>query len=43
MDTELLSGSMNPFNIFKIIKFRLDFTKQHPNYFIPERPIGFLW
>lgn len=36
MDTELLSGSMNPFNILKIIKYRLEFTKQHPNYFIPE-------
>lgn len=36
MDTELLSGSMNPFNILKIVKYRLDFTKQHPNYFIPE-------
>lgn len=36
MDTDLLSGSMNPFNMFKIIKFRLDFAKMHPNYFIPE-------
>lgn len=36
MDTELLNGSMNPFNILKIIKYRLEFTRQHPNYFIPE-------
>lgn len=36
IDSELLNGSINPFNIFKILKFRLDFAKEHPNYFIPE-------
>lgn len=36
IDTELLNGSLNPFNIFKIVKFRLDFSKAHPNYFVPE-------
>lgn len=36
MDTELLSGSLNPLNIFNVIKFRLDFGRQHPNYFTPE-------
>ena len=33
MDTQLLNGSINILNIFKIVKFRLDFTKEHPNYF----------
>jgi len=36
IDTELLNGSMNPFNILKIIQFKLEFAKNHPNYFIPE-------
>ena len=36
IDTELLSGSLNPFNLIKVIKFRLDFAKSHPDYFIPE-------
>ncbi len=43
MDLELLNGSMNILNIFKIIKFRLDFAKEHPDYFVPERIINFLW
>ena len=36
MDTSLLNGSLNVLNIFKIIKFRLDFAREHPNYFVPE-------
>lgn len=36
MDSQLLNGSLNPFNIFQIIKYRLEFAKLHPNYFIPE-------
>lgn len=36
LDTELLNGSLNPFNIFKILKFRLEFAREHPNYFVPE-------
>ena len=36
MDIELLNGSKNLLNIFKILKFRLDFGKTHPNYFVPE-------
>lgn len=36
IDTELLKGSLNFFNFFKLIKFRLDFAKEHPNYFVPE-------
>lgn len=36
IDTELLNGSINPFNIAKLIKFRMDFAKEHPNYFVPE-------
>lgn len=36
MNTDLLSGSLNPLNIFDIFKFRLDFGKLHPNYFTPD-------
>jgi len=36
MDTELLNGSINPLNIFDILKFRLNFAKSHPDYFTPE-------
>ena len=36
MDTSLLNGSLNVLNIFKIIKFRMAFARQHPNYFVPE-------
>lgn len=36
MNTDLLSGSMNPLNVFDILKFRLDFGRNHPNYFTPE-------
>lgn len=36
LDTSLLSGSLNILNVFKIIKYRLDFTKLHPKYFISE-------
>lgn len=43
MDLELLNGSMNILNIFKIIKFRLNFAKEHPNYFVPERITCILW
>ena len=28
IDTELLNGSINPFNIAKLIKFRMDFAKE---------------
>lgn len=36
IDSDLLNGSLNPFNIFKTIKFRVDFAKLHPDYFSPE-------
>lgn len=36
IDNELLKGSLNIINFFKCIKFRLDFAKKHPNYFVPE-------
>ena len=36
IDTELLNGSLNIINLFKIVKYRVDFGKNHPNYFIPE-------
>lgn len=41
IDTELLNGSLNIFNAFKIIKFRMNFAKNHPNYFIPEGLLTF--
>jgi len=36
IDTELLNGSLNIFNVCKIVKYKIDFAKTHPNYFIPE-------
>lgn len=41
IDTELLNGSINPLNLLKIIRYRLDFSKQHPNYFLPEGLLTF--
>lgn len=36
IDLDLLRGSLNPFNILKVIKFRIDFIKSHPDFFNPE-------
>lgn len=36
LDTSLLSGSLNVFNICKIIKFKVDFVKSHPDFFGPD-------
>ncbi len=36
IDTELLKGSLNIINFFKVIKNRLDFAKEHPHYFVPD-------
>jgi len=36
MDTELLNGSLNILNLFKIAKYKIEFTREHPNYFIPD-------
>ncbi len=36
IDTELLKGSLNIINFFKVIKNRLQFGKEHPNYFVPD-------
>lgn len=33
MDLSFLDGSINPFNIFRIMKYRIDFKKHHPLYF----------
>lgn len=43
MDRELLNGSLNILNIFRCFKFKLDFARNNPDYFIPERFINFLW
>lgn len=36
MFTDGLRGSMNPFNIFSVVKHNHDFYVAHPNYFSPE-------
>lgn len=36
IDTELLKGSLNIINFFKVIKNRLDFANEHPNFFVPD-------
>lgn len=36
LDRELLNGSLNIFNAFKIAKFKMDFAKQHPDFFRPD-------
>ena len=36
IDTELLKGSLNILNLFKVLKSRLEFGKEHPNYFVPD-------
>ena len=36
IDTELLKGSLNIINLIKVIKDRLAFAKEHPNYFVPD-------
>jgi len=36
IDYTLLSGSLNIFNIFKIAKFKIDFSKNHPDFFGPD-------
>jgi len=41
LNTELLNGSLNIFNIFKILKFRIDFNKKHPDYFTPDGLLTF--
>lgn len=41
IDSDLLSGSLNPLNALKIIKYRIDFAKEHPNYYVPEGLLTF--
>lgn len=36
MNFDLLRGSLNPLNIFKSVKYDIDFRKRHPSYFEPE-------
>lgn len=36
METQLLDGSLNPYNIVKVAKHNHDFYKSHPTYFRPE-------
>lgn len=36
IDTDLLKGSLNPINLFKVIKDRLTFAKEHPHFFVPD-------
>lgn len=36
VDSSLLNGSLNPLNIFNICKFKIDFIKEHPDFFGPD-------
>lgn len=36
VEMEMLRGSLNPVNAFKIIKCRILFRKEHPDYFDPD-------
>lgn len=36
MDINLLNGSLNPKNIIDLIKYRIRFKKENPEYFYPE-------
>lgn len=36
VEKDLLNGSVNPFNVFKVAKFKYDFIKEHPDYFNPD-------
>ena len=36
METKLLDGSMNPYNIVKVIQHNQAFYSLHPDYFRPE-------
>lgn len=41
IDTSLLNGSLNIFNLYKIGRFKINFIKEHPNYFTPEGLLTF--
>ena len=36
IDNELLNGSLNIINLFKVFRNRLNFAKEHPNFFVPD-------
>lgn len=36
MNKEFLRGSVNPKNIYDVIKYRIEFMRSHPDYFEPE-------
>ena len=36
MNTSLLDGSFNIFNILKVVNYRYKFKKSHPTYFEPD-------
>lgn len=36
IDKDLLNGSMNFINMYKVARFKIDFIKNHPNYFNPD-------
>ena len=35
-ERNFMHGSLNPINLYKSIKFKHDFKKEHPFYFDPE-------
>lgn len=36
VELDLLKGSLNPLNVFKIINYRFSFRREHPDYFDPD-------
>ena len=36
IDFDLLNGSVNPFNVLQVMKFKIDFIRAHPDFFNPE-------
>jgi hypothetical protein len=36
MDTTCGKGSKNPLNVFKLLKYKIQFNSEHPNYFEPD-------
>ena len=36
VETNYLSGSMNPKSLYEILKYKKNFNNEHPNYFYPD-------
>lgn len=40
---DYLGGSLNPINLLKSLKYKIEFRQEHPDFFDPERYYCFLW